>query len=110
MVLSILRLTVINLQETPKFLLAAGRDADLIETLDYISKRYNREHSLTLERLQSCGEMQPVHAKNRQSVGEVLVHIRGLFATKKLALSTSLIWFSWTVTGIAGPLFFLFLP
>lgn len=106
--LSILRVTVINLQETPKFLLAANRDEDLMKTLHYIFRKYNGSCSLTLERLEACGTVQSIHAKNKRSVGEILVHIRGLFVTKKRALSTSMIWFSWTITRIARPLFFCF--
>lgn len=110
LVLSILRVTVINLQETPKYLLAANEDEKLIETLNLLAKRYNRPCSLTLEHLAACGEVQATHAKNPWSVGEVLVHVRGLFVTRKLAVSTVMIWFSWALAGLAGPLFFIFLP
>jgi hypothetical protein len=108
--LSILRIAVIDLQETPKYLLASKRDADLIKTLQYITEKYSRQCSLTLEQLEACGEVSSTHAKKRWTVGEILAHIRGLFVSKKLTLSTTMIWLSWTVTGIAGPLFFLFLP
>ena len=50
------------------------------------------------------------HAKRKFSFAEVGVHLQGLFATKKLALSTSLIWFSWTLIGLAYPLYNVFLP
>jgi len=38
------------------------------------------------------------------------VHLRGLFATRRLGISTSLIWFSWTLIGLAYPLYNVFLP
>jgi hypothetical protein len=110
LLLSILRVTVIDLQETPKYLLASQRDEDLLKTLNYIAGKYNRPCSLTLEQLEACGNVTSTHAKRRYTVGEILVHLRGLFASGKLTLSTSMIWLSWTVAGIAGPLFFLFLP
>jgi hypothetical protein len=41
---------------------------------------------------------------------EIVVHCRGLFATKRMGLSTSLIWFSWLLIGLAYPLYNVFLP
>jgi MFS family permease len=38
------------------------------------------------------------------------MHCRGLFATKRMGLSTSLIWFSWLLIGLAYPLYNVFLP
>lgn len=127
-VMSVLRVTVIRLkvdldphfmtsytnshQETPKFMLAAGRDDLVVENLQGIAKQYNRTCSLTLEKLEACGvtEIKDTHAKNKYSLSEVLVHFRGLFQTKKIGLSTSLIWLSWTLIGLAYPLFQVFLP
>jgi hypothetical protein len=40
----------------------------------------------------------------------VFFHLRGLFATRKLALSTTLIWLSWLLIGLAYPLYNVFLP
>jgi len=106
-VMSILRITVINLRETPKFLVGEGRDAECVETLQFIAKKYNRQCSLTIEHMEACGTINsqsggtPTHAKKRFSFSfaEIGVHLTGLFATRKLALSTSLIWFSWLLIG-----------
>lgn len=54
-VMSIARITVIKLRETPKFLIGEGKDEQVIETLQFIANKYNRPCSLTLERLQACG-------------------------------------------------------
>jgi hypothetical protein len=35
------------------------------------------------------------HGKSKFSFGEVGTHVKGLFATRKMGLSTSLIWCSW---------------
>jgi MFS family permease len=100
-VLSILRITVIRLRETPKFLVGEGRDAEVVDTLQFIANKYNRPCSITLELMQACGETAPsAHADNKFSFGEVGVHLKGLFATKKIALSTSLIWWSWLLIGM----------
>lgn len=69
------------------------------------------------------------HAKHRFSFNEVWMHLKGLFGSKKLGLSTSLIWFSWLligqysvdlmvtglfltsfIPGLAYPLYNVFLP
>jgi hypothetical protein len=77
-----------------------------------LSIKYNRPITLTLERLQACGEtaISENHAKRHISFSEIMVHVRGLFQTKLLARSTLLIWASWTLIGLAYPLFQVFLP
>ena len=44
------------------------------------------------------------HASKKFSFNEVWMHLKGLFATKKLGFSTILIWWSWTLIGLAYPL------
>lgn len=110
-VLSLLRITVIRLQETPKFLVGEGKDAECVASLQCIAKKYNRPCSLTVEKLQACGSvMKGAHARSKWSGGEVWMHLKGLFATRKMGISTSLIWFSWTLIGLAYPLYNVFLP
>lgn len=118
-VMSILRVTVIRLKETPKFLIGEGKDAEVVETLQSIATKYNRPCSLTLEKLQACGvtgeatgrrKSVGAHAKKRFSFSEVTTHLKGLFETRRIALSTSLIWFSWLLIGLAYPLYNVFLP
>ena len=110
-VMSILRLTVIRLKETPKYLLGQGEDEKVAETLQWMAKKYNRPCSLTAGQLQACGVINTSKSKRgKLSLGELTIHLRGLFLTKKLSLSTSLIWFSWTLIGLAYPLFNVFLP
>lgn len=99
--MSIARITVVRLQETPKYRLGTGEDAELVQTLHSIAKRYNRNCSLTLEMLEACGTVRTAHSESRYSLSESFVHLSGLFATKKIGLSTILIWFSWTLIGLA---------
>ena len=101
LVMSILRVTVIRLRETPKFLLAKGEDEKVIETFQYLSNKYARPCSLTLEKLQACGEIQSTYGGSRFGFGEFTAHLRGLFQTKLLGFSTSMIWLSWTLIGLA---------
>ncbi|KAJ5593910.1 uncharacterized protein N7459_000118 [Penicillium hispanicum] len=115
-VLSILRVTIIRLEETPKFLIAEGKDEDAVRVLSMIATKYHRPCSLTTERLQACGT---TSTRETTSVGlsqrlispkEVAFHFKGLYATRKMGLSTSLVWFSWLLIGLAYPLYNVFLP
>ncbi|PNS20636.1 hypothetical protein CAC42_363 [Sphaceloma murrayae] len=119
-IMSLARLTVIRLKETPKYLVGEGKDAEVVESIQYIARKYDRPCSLSLEGLKACEfsfssgspdrSASPSHAKRRFSFAGVGAHITGLFATKKMALSTSLIWFSWCLIGLSYPLFNVFLP
>jgi hypothetical protein len=115
-VLSILRITIIRLEETPKFLLAEGKDADAVRVLQNIATKYQRPCSLTLERLEAYGITQ---ARSTTAAGlsqrlispkEVLLHLQGLYATRRMGWSTTLVWFSWLLIGLAYPLYNVFLP
>ena len=111
LILSILRVTVVRLHETPKFLLGQGKEAELVAYFHVIAAKYNRTCSITVEQLEACGTVTSAHGKKgRFSFGEFQTHLQGLFANKKLGLSTCLIWLSWTLIGLAYPLFYVFLP
>lgn len=108
-VMSLARITVIRLKETPKFLVSEGRDAECVETLQSIANKYNRPCSLTVEMMAACGELQ-IQPGSKWALGGVWGHIKGLYATKRIGVSTTLIWFSWTLIGLAYPLYNVFLP
>lgn len=107
LLMSIARITVVRLKETPKFLIGQGKDEEVVSVLQGIATKYGRPCDLTVEQLRACGTITSAHGKG---LGEFWIHIRGLFVTKKLAISTCLIWFSWTLIGLAYPLFYVFLP
>jgi MFS family permease len=108
-VMSCLRVTIIRLKETPKYLLGMGKEEELVRDFHALAAKYNRPCSITVEQLQACGVIASAHGKSKWSVSEFMVHIRGLFATKTIGLSTCLIWLSWTLIGLAYPLFYVFL-
>lgn len=111
--LSVLRVTIIRLRETPKFLVTEGHDEEAVKVLQEIAKKYNRPCSLTVEMLERLGTVaRPNQAdkKKRFSFGELKFHLAGLFSSRKVALSTVLIWFSWLLIGLAYPLYNVFLP
>jgi MFS family permease len=107
LVMAILRIVVIRLNETPKFLVGEGKDVEVVKSLQYVAQKYNRPCSLTVEQLLACGELVQRTGSRRSNQFK---HLTGLFATRKMALSTVLIWFSWALIGLAYPLFYVFLP
>lgn len=116
-VLSIARVTVLRLRETPKFLVGEGRDEEVVGNLQWIARKYNRSCSLTIEKMQACGVTGAATNAVRQGRGrfdfsfsDIARHVKSLFSSRKMALSTSLIWFSWLLIGLAYPLFNVFLP
>lgn len=109
-VMSLSRVLVVRLKETPKYLLGQGRDADVVDNVQGLAKRYNRPCDLTLEQLQAYGDIVSSETKQRPALHVLMHHIKGLLATRRLALSTLMVWFSWTLIGLAYPLFYVFLP
>ena len=99
---SILRVTVIRLRETPKYLLIKGEDAAVVRIFQDIAKKYHRPCRLSLEALESLGTIKSTYGKSRYGVGEFWAHIYGLFVTKKLAISTLMIWLSWLLIGMTA--------
>jgi hypothetical protein len=72
---------------------------------------------VTVEDLKACGELVPggrqvtataVIQRRLQQID--LTHIRALFATRKLAYSTSLIMIIWAFIGLGYPLYNAFIP
>ncbi|KAF2856518.1 membrane transporter [Plenodomus tracheiphilus IPT5] len=117
LIMSILRITIIRLKETPKFLVGEGRDAECVDTILYIANKYNRPCSLTLEKMQVCGTIDDRGVSRGQKrgkwsgfVGQIGLHIKSLYATKRIGISTTLIWLSWTTIGLAYPMYNVFLP
>ncbi len=110
LVMSITRLLVIRLKETPKYLLGQNKDAEVVAVFQLLAHKYNRPCSLTEDQLRACGRIQTSKANSALSIGELKVHIKGLFMTKEMALSTCLIWISWILVGLAFPLYYVFLP
>ena len=112
-VLSVLRVTVIRLQETPKYLVTEGDDERVVHVLREIAEKHNRPCSLTLDQLQDLGTTVRPNSgpkSKRLAFSELGFHFRGLYSTTRIGISTTLIWFSWLLIGLAYPLYNVFLP
>ncbi|KAH8119185.1 MFS general substrate transporter [Phellopilus nigrolimitatus] len=111
------RYVIFDLQESSKYLVAAGRDEDAIRVLQYIANRNGKTITLTTEKLLSVSHgaasvrRASVWSTLKKSLNHfTLSHIRPLFSTRRLALNSSLIILIWGIIGLAYPLFNGFLP
>ena len=121
LILWAIRFFLYNLEESPRYLVGRGRDADAVAVIHRIAA-YNRcTSSLTVEQLTAAGERAAEANKAAAgSAGEqkllsqtsvwTTYHIRSLFKTAKLAWSTSLLIVIWGIIGLASTLYNSFLP
>lgn len=118
-----IRFFIFHLFESPKFLLTKGRQNEAVAVVHGMAYRNRTRTWLTSDILDqvalSDGEphvanvalskpaTNVIREKLRALSGE---RLRPLFQNKKLAVSTSLIWFCWASIGMGYPLFNAFLP
>lgn len=113
LLLFVLRFFVFHLYESPKYLMGRGRDKEAVEVVHLVAKYNGTTSTLTLESLQNAaasaagrwaGDDESVvvdmdtsaRAAVRRRLSKLnSAHIKSLFATKKLAYSTSLLITSW---------------
>ena len=102
--LSFLRFGVFRLHESPKYLMGRGRDAEAVAVVHRVAAYNGVRSSLTLQMLRDverpAGEPVRMDTSARGAVVRKLrvlsgEHVRSLFATKKLAWSTSLMILCW---------------
>ncbi|KAI5789697.1 membrane transporter [Peziza echinospora] len=123
LLMSIARIVVVRLKETPKYLLSKGKDEEVVKMLQGLAKKYNRPCSLTLGALKEFGEIyQPqggafwggggkgMWMATKRGVSEMSGHLKGLFVDRRMTITTLLVWFSWGLIGLAYPLYNVFLP
>lgn len=107
--LSILRVVVVKMPQTPKWLVSQNRDEEAFKGLEALSNKYGRPITLTAEDLQAQGQV--LHTeKSVWSAFRLKKHFGGLFETKILAYSTVMIILNWFVIGMVSPLYSVFLP
>lgn len=114
----VLRFFVFHLYESPKYLMGRGRDAEAVEVIHKIAAYNGRTSSLTLAMLEDAARQagkgvedteRPMAtnawaAVMRQVQKFSADNVYSLFATKKLAWSTSLLIAVWALIGLAFPL------
>ncbi|KAA8899915.1 hypothetical protein TRICI_006285 [Trichomonascus ciferrii] len=118
LLIALARVLVIRMCESPKYDISTGSDERAIKTMNVLASSGKKVCPLTLEDLKAVGEIENDSSNKTfwQKISPVpafkafQIHLRGLFADKKLALSTSLNILSWLLVGLAYPLFNAFLP
>lgn len=121
LLLSALRYLVFDLYESPKFLMGRGRDAEAVDVIHKVAAYNNRTSNLTLEQLTKVGliegqasdeekaalnmDTSALGAVRRKMAAFSGNHVKSLFATKKMAWSTSILILVWAFIGLAFPLY-----
>lgn len=123
------RFFIFKLFESPKYYLAHGKDQKALDVINALAK-YNgvEQPDLTIEKLQQIEAatraklgLQDVSLTDNtrpstkqmisQNINELKgTHIRGLFANRKMAFSTTIIILIWGMIGMGYNLFNVFLP
>ncbi|KAF9023811.1 MFS general substrate transporter [Hymenopellis radicata] len=105
LVLWSIRFFIFDLVESPRFLVGIGKDAEAVEIIHKIAAYNGKTSSLTLDDLRkAAGEL------NVKTSVYGLDHVKALFKTRKMAMSTSLLISLWGVIGLASTLYNSFLP
>ncbi|KAF2280072.1 MFS general substrate transporter [Westerdykella ornata] len=136
MIMFFLRFVCFTIFESPKYLMGRGRDEEAVRVVHEVARRNGKTTSLSIEDLKVCEQLAgttrtssptnnpppPVPAAaTPQSTSKTaalyrslshlsLTHIRSLFHTPRLALSTTLITLIWALIGLSFPLYNAFLP
>jgi MFS family permease len=124
MILWIIRFFFFKLYESPKYLMGRGRDQEAVAVVHEIARRNGVHSSLSVGELKEAESIDGTAATAGQNsegnfVGTVVRqhlakfdsnHVSPLFATRKLAYSTSLLITLWALIGLAFPLYNSFIP
>ncbi|EJD32520.1 MFS general substrate transporter, partial [Auricularia subglabra TFB-10046 SS5] len=84
------RFALFTFRESPRFLVAHGRDAEAVHVVQAIARTNGRPCSLRIEDLAACECPESGPARSRR--WEVVRHVAELFATRRMARLTLLTW------------------
>ncbi|KAH9466857.1 hypothetical protein MJO28_000530 [Puccinia striiformis f. sp. tritici] len=116
------RCLTIKIHESPKYLMGKGREEEAVAVVQEVARRNKSHCSLTIAHLE---QFDNIHEKAVEQGGgwtsskAMLLrrfryfnfqHLRDLFSTPVLALSTVLITTIWAFIGLAFPLYNAFIP
>ena len=107
LLLAFLRLFSFPLHESPRYLLGRGRDGDAVAIVHEIARYNGTQTGLTVEDLEEAvrsAEKEGTYKWRVLSEGSAwtVEHVRALFATKKMAWSTSLLIWIWGMYSASG--------
>ncbi|KAJ6625018.1 major facilitator superfamily domain-containing protein [Mycena sp. CBHHK59/15] len=116
LILSLIRFLAFDILESPRFLVGIGKDQEAVDIIHQIATYNSTTSSLSIEQLAGAGEKlaDEEGAPKRPMLSRSSVftadHIKALFATRKMAISTSLLVALWGMIGLASTLYNSFLP
>ncbi|KAL1857587.1 hypothetical protein Daus18300_010227 [Diaporthe australafricana] len=129
---ALIRIFAFKMPESPRYLLSRGRDAEAVEAVNYVARYNGKPETLTLDMLKAIDEAHPgsvtqvAHGEN-ETAGETKAPLsytqiitenfkdysshsyRKLFASRKMARHSSVIFLIWLTIGVAYPLYFAFI-
>lgn len=129
---ALIRIFVFKMPESPRYLLSRGRDAEAVEAVNYVARYNGKPEKLTLDMLKAIddahsrpptqveqsGESSTGEAKAPLSYKQIITEnfkdysshsYRKLFAGRKMAQHSSVIFLIWLTIGVAYPLYFAFI-
>lgn len=116
----LIRFFLFHMFESPKYLLSRGRQAEAVAVVQGIALKNRRKTWLTEEILDAVVDDRLLPRVQRRLTTKNIIQrnlasfsterIRPLFNTRKLGITTALIWFCWATIGMGYPLFNAFLP
>jgi hypothetical protein len=121
-----IRFFAFNLKESPKFLMGRGKDAEAVAAVHHVATYNKKTIEFTEEDLKRAGDSAaissggndlPSKTVNTSAEGALwrqlekfnASHIKALFATPKLAWSSTLVISLWALIGLAFPLYNAFI-
>jgi len=115
MIMFCCRFFLFKLYESPKFLMGRGKDEEAVRVVHEVARINGKTSNLTLADLEVFNregqQGTDAEAALKRRLEKVrLTHVRALFASPKLAWSTSLIMMIWAFIGLGFPLYNAFLP
>ncbi|KIJ51587.1 hypothetical protein M422DRAFT_65129 [Sphaerobolus stellatus SS14] len=113
-----IRFFIFHLFESPKYLMGKGLDAEAVVVVHKVAERNGSKSSLNVEDLRNAensndkeNDERSGKPRNAKDVVTAHVgkfdgnHVKPLFATRKLAYSTTLLIILWALIGLAFPLY-----
>ncbi|KAI1028871.1 hypothetical protein LB503_002243 [Fusarium chuoi] len=110
------RFVLFKIYESPKYLMSKGRDEEAVRVVHTVAKKNGKTSTLSLEDLKACEPEGYVAQTDTSAVLKRylekvdLSHVKALFVTRKLGLSTGLIMSVWALIGLGYPLYNAFIP
>ena len=116
LIMFLIRFLLFTIYESPKYLMGKGRDEEAVRIVHEVARRNGKTSNLTIDDLKACepegyvAQTNTTAAVKRRLEKLDFSHVRVLFSSPRLALSTGLVMAVWALIGLGYPLYNAFLP